>query len=136
MTAAPLVAVALLAAAPFTPQAAITAAMTDSAAGWNAGNLDRFMAVYADNAIYVTTGGLVRGKAAIADRYRPSFTNGGNARGRLSFRMLGDRRIDATHHILFAQWILMGGVETTSGMTTLVFERRGASWRIVADHSS
>lgn len=127
---------ALIAAAAISPQAAITAAMTDSAAGWNTGNLDRFMAVYADDAIYVTTKGLARGKAAIADRYRPSFSNGGNARGRLSFRMLGDRRIDAVHHILFAQWILTGGVETTSGMTTLVFERRGAKWRIVADHSS
>lgn len=136
MIVAPIVAAALLAAAPLTLRAAITAAMADSAAGWNAGNLDRFMAAYADDAVYVTTKGLVRGKAAIADRYRPSFSNGGNARGRLSFRMLGDRRIDAAHHILFAQWILTGGVETTSGMTTLVFERHGGNWRIVADHSS
>ena len=132
MIAAP----AMLAAAPAGPQVAITAAMTDSAAGWNAGDLDRFMAVYAHDAVYVTPKGLLRGKAAIADRYRASFRNGGNARGKLSFRMLGGRPIDAAHHILFAQWVLTGAVETTSGMTTLVFERRGDVWRIVADHSS
>ncbi len=126
----------LLAAAPATPQAAIAAAMADSAAGWNTGDLDRFMAVYADDAVYVTPKGLVRGKAAIAARYRPSFANGRNVRGALSFRMLGDRRIDATHHILFAEWVLTGGVETQAGMTTLVFERRGERWQIVADHSS
>ena len=70
-----IVAVAMVVAAPVVAQApvatakqAVMAAMTDSAAGWNAGNLDRFMAVYADDAVYVTPKGLVRGKAAIADR--------------------------------------------------------------------
>ena len=131
-----IVAAVTLAAAPAIAHGPITAAMNDSAAGWNFGDLERFMAVYAQDAVYVTTKGLVRGKAAIAARYRPSFVNGGNARGRLSFRMLGERRLDATHHILFAQWVLSGGVETATGMTTLVFDRGGDVWRIIADHSS
>ncbi len=80
------------------PQAAILAAMADSAAGWNAGELDRFMAVYADDAVYVTAKGLVRGKAAIAGTYAKSFTGGGNARGRLSFVQPAFRTIDATPH--------------------------------------
>ncbi|WP_374943022.1 YybH family protein [Sphingomonas sp.] len=119
-----------------TPAQGIEAAMAASAAGWNAGDLDRFMAIYADDAVYVTSKGLVRGKAAIADRYRGSFAKGGNTRGSLSFRMLGERTIDATHRILFARWTLTGATTAESGMTTLVFERRGAAWRIVADHSS
>ena len=31
-----------------------------SAAGWNAGDLERFMAVYADDAVFVTPKGLVQ----------------------------------------------------------------------------
>ncbi len=127
---------AMLAASPATPQAVIAAAMTASAEGWNTGDLDRFMAVYADDAVYVTGKGLVRGKAAIADRYRASFANGANIRGRLSFRMLADRPLGASRHLLFARWTLTGAGETQTGMTTLIFERRGGNWRIIADHSS
>ncbi|MBD8547423.1 YybH family protein [Sphingomonas sp. CFBP 8760] len=113
----------------------IAAAMAASAAGWNAGDLDRFMAVYADDAVYVTARGVVRGKAAIAARYAPGFTGGGNTRGKLSFAMLVKRPIDATHRVLIARWTLTGK-ETQSGYTTLVFARRDGHWRIVTDHSS
>ena len=113
----------------------IAAAMAASAAGWNAGDLDRFMAVYADDALYVTARGVVRGKSAIAARYAPSFTAGGNSRGTLSFAMLAERPIDATHRVLIARWTLTG-TTTQSGYTTLVFARQGGQWRIVTDHSS
>ena len=130
-------ALTIVAAAPASPQVQVTAAMASSAAGWNAGDLDRFMAVYAGDAIYVTKAGLVQGRAAIADHYRPSFVAGGNSRGMLSFDTLGYRTLSAVHVILFARWRLMpaGGVEQT-GMTTLVFERRKEGWRIISDHSS
>ncbi len=113
----------------------IAAAMAASAAGWNAGDLDRFMAVYADDALYVTARGVVRGKSAIAARYAPSFIAGGNSRGTLSFAMLAERPIDATHRVLIARWTLTG-TTTQSGYTTLVFARQGGQWRIVTDHSS
>ena len=48
MVIAAMLAPALIAAAPATdPRAAIEAALADSAAGWNAGELDRFVAIYA-----------------------------------------------------------------------------------------
>jgi uncharacterized protein (TIGR02246 family) len=115
--------------------ATVAAAMVASAAGWNAGDLNRFMAVYADDAVYVTAKGVVRGKAAIAARYAPSFTNGTNSRGRLSFEMLAERTIDARHRVLIARWTLTGQ-QVQSGYTTLVFARQGDDWRIVTDHSS
>lgn len=133
----PIAAVTLAAApAPAVP-AGVMAAMDDSAAGWNAGDLDRFMRVYAGDATYVTPKGLVKGRAAIADHYRASFAKGGNRRGRLSFEALGSRMMDPSHTLLFARWVLtpaMGKRET--GMTTLLFERRREGWRIVADHSN
>ncbi|WP_419808042.1 YybH family protein [Sphingomonas sp.] len=117
-------------------QAQVMAAMTASAAGWNAGSLERFVAVYADDATYVTRDGVVRGKAAIADRYRASFAGGGNTRGRLSFQPVAFRTLGPAQQLLIARWTLTGGAKEESGLTSLVWERRPAGWRIVADHSS
>ena len=135
----PVAALSIAAAPADEGQTAILAAMTDSAAGWNTGDLDRFVAVYAPDATYVTTKGPVRGKAAIADRYRPSFANGSNARGRLTFADTGFRAIDRTHELMWAQWILQPAdpaAKTDRGWTTLVFERRPDGWKIISDHSS
>ena len=117
-------------------ETAIRQAMEASAAGWNAGDLARFMAVYADDAVFVTPKGLLRGKEAIAAKYRPSFRGVGNARGALTFAFLELRGIDPRHAMLFARWTLTGPSTVESGMTTLVFERRGTGWQIIADHSS
>ena len=120
-------------------RAGVAAALDDSEAGWNAGNLDRFVAVYAPDATFVTEKGLVRGRAAIADHYRRSFAGGGNTRGKLGFETLGSRIISPVHLLLWARWTLTpadpaGKAET--GMTTLLFERRPEGWRIISDHSS
>jgi ketosteroid isomerase-like protein len=113
-------------------EAGIRAAMADSAKGWDEGDLNRFVAIYAADAVFVGKNGLIRGKAAITENYRRSFTDNGNERGRLRFDFLALKPI-GERRILFARWNLSGG---ESGMTTLVFEHRAAGWRIVADHSS
>ena len=113
--------------------------MTASAAGWNAGDLERFVAVYADDAIFVTPTGLLRSKADIASHYRASFVPGGNRRGTLAFRMLAWRSISNVHQLLFARWTLSPAdpaAKPETGMTTLLFERRPAGWKIISDHSS
>ncbi|WP_301075819.1 SgcJ/EcaC family oxidoreductase [Sphingomonas sp.] len=128
---------AVAAAAVVSPQAAIEAELAASAAGWNTGSLDRFMAVYADDAVYSSGKELVRGKAAIAKRYAGSFAEGGNARGRLSFQPAAWRTISNVHMLLVARWTLTPASGTAqSGLTTLLFERRKEGWRIIADHSS
>jgi uncharacterized protein (TIGR02246 family) len=131
-------ALATVAAAParIPAETAIRQGMDASAAGWNAGDLVRFMDIYADDAVFVTPKGLLRGKDAISAKYRPSFRGTRNARGKLSFAFLGMRGLDPAHAMLFARWTLTGPSTTESGMTTLVFERRGTMWRIIADHSS
>ncbi len=116
---------------------AIEAAMTDSAAGWTTGDMPRFLAIYAEDAVFVGKDGLVRGKAAIAARYDKSYGLDASKRGRLSFRMLGSRRIDAAHEMLWARWTLdYAGGRQVSGMTSLLFERQAGGWKIVSDHSS
>ncbi len=134
-----LLAPALVAATPASPRAAIEAALADSAAGWNGGDLDRFMAVYAPDATFVTRTGLVQGRAAIAGHYRASFAGGRNLRGRLSFELAGLRTLSAVHVLVFARYRLApteAGGKAEDGPTTLLFERRREGWRVIADHSS
>lgn len=124
-------------AEPASAEAAITAAMTDSAAGWSSGDMARFLAIYAEDAVFVTRDGLVRGKAAIATRYDRNYGTDAAKRGTLGFRMLGFRPVDAAHQMLWARWTLTyPGGKTDSGMTSLLFERQAAGWKIVSDHSS
>lgn len=132
-----LLTIAVVAAAAATPQAAIESAMIESAAGWNAGDLARFTAIYAPDAVYVAGDKVVRGKPAIAERYARSFANGGNTRGRLGFQPLAWRPLSAVHVLHVARWTLTpdGGAPQT-GLTTLLFERRKDGWKIIADHSS
>ena len=123
-----LILIAAQAAAAASPQAAITVGLEASAAAWNRGDLSGFMTLYADDAVFVGTT-LVSGKASIAAHY-------GAAKGRLSVQPLGWRTLSAVHVVLFARWTLVDGEKTESGMTTLLFERRKAGWRIISDHSS
>lgn len=121
-------------------RAEIEAVMRDSAAGWNAGDLDRFMGVYADDpgTSFLTVDGLIRGKAAITARYAPSFRTGGNARGTLDFEFLDFRMAGPDHALLSARYRLTpakAGGMVEQGPTSVLFERTAAGWRIVADHS-
>lgn len=135
---APMMIAAAVQAAPAeTPTAAIETEMAASAAGWNAGSLERFMAVYADDAVYASGKELARGKAAIAARYEKSFADRANSRGRLSFQPVAWRTISNVHMLLVARWTLTPATgEPQTGLTTLLFERRKAGWRIISDHSS
>lgn len=116
---------------------AIMQAMQDSAAGWNAGEIDRFMAVYASDATFVARDGVVRGTPAIAARYAPRFAADAK-RGTLSFEQIDFRPIDSTHALLIARYRLaFDGKPDQTGPTSLLFEKRpGSGWKIVADHSS
>ncbi len=118
------------------PQAAIEQALTASANGWNSGDIDRFMALYADDAVYVSDATVARGKAEITQRYVKSFAAGANTRGTLRLQPIAWRPLSAVHVILVARWTLAGPAAPQTGMTTLVFERRKAGWQIITDHSS
>jgi uncharacterized protein (TIGR02246 family) len=131
------------AAAAETPAAverAIAAAMADSAAGWNAGDVNRFMAVYSERAAasFVTSEGLVRGKPAMIERYRKTYDFADAAkRGTLSFEQVDFRMLGGSHALYVARYTLTyPSAKPISGYTSLVFAREGGAWKIVADHSS
>lgn len=119
---------------------AVAAAMADSAAGWNAGDVKRFMAIYADrpDTSFVTSEGLVRGKPAMIARYRARYDFSNAARrGALSFTTLDFRLLGAGHALYIGRYTLTyPGGKTQSGPTSLVLAREAGGWRIIADHSS
>lgn len=119
---------------------AVERAMSDSAAGWNAGDMVRFMAIYSDDPLtsFVTADGLVRGRAAMAERYRKRYDFGNAAkRGTLAFKTLDFRLLDRTHALYIARYTLSYPTgKSQSGPTSLVFRLEKGKWRIIADHSS
>ncbi|WP_296678399.1 SgcJ/EcaC family oxidoreductase [Novosphingobium sp.] len=115
-------------------------AMADSAAGWNSGDMDRFMAIYSPSAqtSFVTGKGLLRGKQAIADQYRKGFNFADSAkRGILGFETLDFRSLGPDTALYIARYTLTFPEKpSVSGVTSVVFRREGKAWRIIADHSN
>ena len=87
-----IVAIAAPAMAQTPAEIAIRKGMEASAAGWNAGDLARFMDIYADDAVFVTPKGLLRGKPAIADKYRLQLQRHGQCARQAVVRVPGDAR--------------------------------------------
>lgn len=116
---------------------AITRALADSAAGWNTGNLDRFMAVYrrSPDISYISGGEVVRGFDAIRARYAGRFVGGGE-KGRLAIDILDIRPAGPGYVYVIGRYHLLRAASAeVSGITTLLFEHVGTGWLIVADHS-
>lgn len=145
-------ALALVFAAPAAAQtapdarAAILAGLTDSAEGWNRGDIDRFLAIYSDDPATSFTGsnGIARGKAGIRARYLVSYHDQfagmrSAAPTTLSFTFEDFRMIGADHALLIARWKLVTHSDekgAKTGMTSLLFRHEAGGWKIVADHSS
>lgn len=127
------------------PRIQVEAAMADSAEGWNRGDLDAFLAIYADDPGTSFTGakGIERGLGPIRARYAKNYADqfGPGERPKrtvLSFGFEDFKLIGRTHAHLIARWTLTpaaGGAAQT-GMTSLIFRREARGWKIVADHSS
>lgn len=127
------------------PRAAIEAAMADSAAGWNSGSLDRFLAVYADAPSTSFTGarGIARGLGEVRASYIRGYPalfgpQAGGPQPKLSFAFEDFRMLGRDYALLIARWRLdtPGEPEPKQGLTSLVFHRTSAGWKIIADHSS
>ncbi|OYY63893.1 MAG: DUF4440 domain-containing protein [Sphingomonas sp. 28-62-11] len=119
---------------------AVEKVMNDSAAGWNSGDINQFMAVYSDGpeTSFVTKEGVLRGKAVMSERYRTKYDFANAAkRGVLTFETLDFRLLDPTHAIYIGRYTLTyTDGKTQSGPTSLVFAKETGGWKIIADHSS
>jgi len=127
----------------------VTALLGEQAAAWNRGDLDGFCAVYDEDAVFVTPGGLTRGRQAVLERYKARYPTH-DAMGSLTlepieFREAGGTRDDPAvgpdppepeGMSLVARWTLrMADGSQRSGLTLLVLHRLHGRWLIVQDAS-
>jgi uncharacterized protein (TIGR02246 family) len=120
-------------------QAAIRNVLDTQVAAWNRGDITAFMQGYKDSPATTFVGKTVQhGYATILDRYRTIYS-GKEQMGDLTFGDLQITPLDAhfataTGHYHLARNPAVGG--DTQGIFSLVFEKTGAGWKIILDHTS
>ena len=110
-----------------------------SAAAWNRGDLEGFLADYADDASFVTGSGLAHGKDAIRNIYRRGYWAGGGPEDELTFRDLDIRTTGPQTAVAFGRFILSDrqtGERNSTGVFSLTLRHAADGWEIVHDHSS
>jgi peptidoglycan/xylan/chitin deacetylase (PgdA/CDA1 family)/ketosteroid isomerase-like protein len=128
---------------------ALTRLIDDQAAAWSRGDLDVFCAAYADDALFISPSGTVRGRRAVLDRYRARYPDGA-AMGTLRLEIeeirplwgmevtpAGDAVPGSIHGAsVAARWTLAyPDRPSAAGRTLLVFRRDRDGWVIVQDAS-
>lgn len=131
---------------------AVRTLLAEQSAAWSRGDVEEFVSVYAEDALFVSPGGLTRGRDEVLARYRERYPDPA-AMGTLALdvielrltaggevSMLGDARPGDVHGArVVARWTLSypadSGREEATGLTLIVFERRRGEWLIVEDAS-
>lgn len=119
------------------PDARILVATLQATAGmWNRGDLEGFIAPYADATTFMTPAGLI-GRDAMRARYVSKYFTGTAPDQHLRFDQLEVRPLGAGHALMTGRYALSGGGRAEqTGRFTLVWMRTPGGWRILHDHSS
>jgi ketosteroid isomerase-like protein len=114
----------------------IRAVLDAQAAAWNRGDIDAYMAGYAqsDETMFVGTD-VTRGWTKVRDRYKAKYDSRAKM-GTLVFSDLDLRPLGSDDVVVTGAWKLTRDADTPHGRFTLIFHRRPEGWRIVYDHSS
>ncbi len=115
----------------------ITAVLFDSVAGWNAGDLERYMGAYWPSASlrFVSGGAVSYGWTTVLERYRLRYPDT-EAMGQLTFSEIDVTLLGDEAALVFGRWKLERATDEPEGLFSLVLRRFPAGWRIVHDHTS
>jgi ketosteroid isomerase-like protein len=115
---------------------AIRSVLDAQAAAWNRGDIDAYMAGYAnsDDTMFVGTD-VTRGWTKVRDRYKAKYDSRAKM-GTLLFSDVDLRPLGSDDVVVTGAWKLTRDADTPHGRFTLIFHRRTEGWRIVYDHSS
>jgi ketosteroid isomerase-like protein len=106
-----------------------------TASAWNRGDLDAFVAPYADNSTYMTAAGPI-GRDAMRARYASKYFTGGRPDQHVRFDQVVVRPLGADHALMTGRYTLSGGnLPEKSGWFSLVWTHTPGGWRILHDHS-
>src|SRR5262245_26543049 len=114
----------------------VAAEFKKASAGWNAGDLEAFTAIYADSATFAQREVFIVGRPAIRALYAPLFAPGAS-RPNLTLERLDIEQI--APGVVLVRGIYRNsreGAVVGRGTTTLVMRLIQGQWRIVHDHSS
>jgi uncharacterized protein (TIGR02246 family) len=114
----------------------VTAALNRSAAAWNAGNLDAFLGIYANDATFALADTFLQGRMAIREYYAPLFEPDAT-RDSLSFEQLQVEVLSPDVALVRAIYQnTRRGQIVRRGASTLAVRRELDSWRIIHDQTN
>lgn len=114
----------------------LIALLESTTAAWNAGDLDGFIAPYAESSTFMTSAGPI-GHADMRARYQKRYFANGRPDQQLRFEQMTVRHLGADHAVMIGRFVLGGGGKPDqSGWFTLVWMRTSKGWKIIHDHSS
>jgi ketosteroid isomerase-like protein len=117
---------------------AIQQVLTDQAAAWNEGNLERFMTGYwnSPEVSFFSDKGEKRGWDELLERYRQRYQAEGQEMGQLTFSDLNIEVLNTDSAWVRGRWQLVMKDKTVGGLFTLFFKKKPEGWRIIHDHTS
>ncbi len=122
---------------PQTVAAAVLEVLDAQVEAWNDGDIEGFMAGYLrSEELRFTSGSEVRrGWRHTLERYRETYPDRA-AMGSLAFEDLDVRVLSEHAAMVFGRFRLTRESDEPTGLFTLLVERHGEQWLIVADHTS
>jgi uncharacterized protein (TIGR02246 family) len=114
----------------------VAAEFRKSTVGWNSGDLDAFLAIYAENATLAQPEGYIVGKTMIRLLYQPRFAPDFK-RDHLVMERLDVEEIAPDIALVRGIYRLdRDGTKVSRGTTTLFMKKIEGNWRILHDHST
>ena len=114
----------------------IRAVLDSTAAGWNRGDLSRYLWAYAESTTVMGRGGVEHGVEAIRQQMLAFFWKTGRPLQVLRYEHLAVRLLGPESALATGQYILSGnGLPDRTGWFTTVWARTAVGWRMIHDHS-
>jgi uncharacterized protein (TIGR02246 family) len=116
--------------------AEIAAVFDSTAAGWNRGDLSKYLWAYAESTTVMGRGGVEHGIEAIRQQMLAFFWKTGRPLQVLHYEHLTVRLLGPESALATGQYILSGnGLPDRTGWFTTVWAHTTAGWRMIHDHS-
>ena len=114
----------------------IKAELDMTAAGWNEGDLSKYLAAYVPEATEMTGDGPKGGVEEIEKTMKAGFWKTGRPIQTLHYESVVVRMLGKDHALVTGQYVLTGGGRPDrKGWFTTVWRRVGKNWRMIHDHS-
>jgi len=114
----------------------IRAELDSTAAGWNEGNLQRYLAAYVPEATEMTGDGPKGGVEEIEKTMKAGFWKSGRPLQQLRYENIVVRMLGKNNALVTGQYVLTGANRPDrKGWFTTVWTKTGGKWRMIHDHS-